>query len=196
MMRLYHGPRSRSQRILWLLEEIGEPYEICLVADRKAPEHVARHPLGKVPVLEVEGGFLFETSAIALYLGDRFPAVGLLPQPGTYERGLAFQWISYCATEIEPSLLGMVAARRADEPDRAETALGGFHTGALVVERLLADQPYLLGERFSVADVVLTGILVGGRNHEALGGLPALQAYLEEQDRRPARRRALEIDDV
>jgi glutathione S-transferase len=104
-VRLYHVPKSRSQRVLWLLEEVGEPYELTILGDRKArladPEHLRRHPFGRVPVLEDDGVNIFESGAICLYIADKYPQAGLLPTSGT-DRGLAYQWSFFAYTELLP----------------------------------------------------------------------------------------------
>ncbi|MGI8712963.1 MAG: glutathione S-transferase N-terminal domain-containing protein, partial [Solirubrobacteraceae bacterium] len=94
-MRLYHLPGSRSTRALWTLEELGAPYELTIMNpdERRSPEHLGRHPLGRVPVLELDDGrFIFESAAICLQLGDLYPDAGLLPAVGSTDRALVYQW--------------------------------------------------------------------------------------------------------
>src|SRR5687768_7126593 len=102
-MRLYHTPNTRSTRTLWLLEEIGAPYDLTTMApdERRGEEHRTRHPLGRVPVIEDDEGFVFESVAIALHLADLHPEAGLVPAPGTHERALVYQWLFFAVNEIE-----------------------------------------------------------------------------------------------
>src|SRR5579884_1362438 len=105
-MRLYHVPNSSSQRVLWLLEETGQPYELTILGDRASrvadPEHMARHPMGRIPVLQdADGRFLFEGVALCLQIADLYPDAGLIPPVGTHERGLVYQWTSFAITEIQ-----------------------------------------------------------------------------------------------
>jgi len=107
MMRLYHREHAgRPIRVAWMLEELGEPYEITMMTreEAKGEEHRARHPLGRVPVLEDEEGFVFESAAICLHLADLNPDAGLAPAPGTHERALLYQWTIFAPAELEPPL--------------------------------------------------------------------------------------------
>ena len=91
MIRLYHLPGSRSTRVLWMLEEIGAPYELTVITgeDRKTAAHISRHPLGRVPVVEFDDGRrLFESAAICIQLADLHPEAGLIPPVGSPDRGL------------------------------------------------------------------------------------------------------------
>ena len=106
-MRLYHVPRSRSTRVLWALEEIGQPYELTLMEgeDRQTDEHRRRHPLGRVPVLEDEEGFLFESAALCLQLADLDLDAQLNWPLATHERGLVYQWTVFAMTELESPII-------------------------------------------------------------------------------------------
>jgi glutathione S-transferase len=106
-MRLYHLPPSRSTRVLWLLEEIGQPYELTVMKgeDRQTDEHRRRHPLGRVPVLEDDEGFLFESAALCLHLADLYPDAPLNWPLATHERALAYQWTVFAMTELEPAII-------------------------------------------------------------------------------------------
>ena len=106
-MRLYHVPNTRSTRVLWLLEEIGAPYDLTLMTgdERRGEEHASRHPLGRVPVIEDEEGFVFESLAILLHIADLHPEAGLIPPPGSHDRALAYQWSVFAMTELEPAVL-------------------------------------------------------------------------------------------
>lgn len=92
-MRLYRSVGKRSTRVLWTLEEVGVPYEITVLTgeERRGEQHHPRHPLGRVPVLELaDGQTLFESAAICLYLTDRYPSVGLAPLPDAPDRPLLY----------------------------------------------------------------------------------------------------------
>src|SRR5690242_964251 len=105
--RLYYMPRTRSSRVLWLLEEIGEPYELTEIAgaQRRSAEHLRRHPLGRVPALELgDGTTMFESAAICLQLADLNPTAGLIPRLGSAERALVYQWVVFAVAELEAPL--------------------------------------------------------------------------------------------
>ena len=105
--RLYYMPRTRSSRVLWLLEEIGAPYELVQLpgAQRRSEEHLSRHPLGRVPAMELgDGTMMFESAAICLQLADLNPDAGLIPPVGSAERALVYQWVLFGMTELEGPL--------------------------------------------------------------------------------------------
>jgi Glutathione S-transferase, N-terminal domain len=108
MMRVYHREHAgRPIRVAWMLEELGEPYEITMMTreESKGEGHRARHPLGRVPVLEDEEGFIFESAAICLHLADLHPDAALAPAPGTHDRALLYQWTIFAPAELEPPLI-------------------------------------------------------------------------------------------
>jgi glutathione S-transferase len=189
-MRLYHVPGSRSTRVLWMLEEIGAGYELTVMTreERKAAEHISRHPLGRVPVVEFDDGrLLFESAAICIQLADIHPEAGLIPPVGSPDRGLVYQWSFFAMTELEPPIFQWMRARR-EEADQTEPS-ERYHAAAAVLDAALADREWLLG-RFSVADVICAG--VAGITHRAeLTYEPArVRAYVERARSRPANQRA------
>ena len=105
--RLYYMPRTRSSRVLWLLEEIGAPYDLTEIkgAQRRSEEHLLRHPLGRVPALELgDGTTMFESAAICLELADLNPEAGLIGPVGSSARGLVYQWVVFAVSELEGPL--------------------------------------------------------------------------------------------
>ena len=191
-MRLYHLPPSRSARVLWLLEEIGEPYDLTVLKgeDRQTDEHRRRHPLGRVPVLEDDEGFLFESAALCLQLADVYPDAQLNWPLATHERGLVYQWTVFAMTELEPAIVE-VRRHREDDPARAQAGVERFETAAAAVEQALDGHDYLVGERFSVADLVCGAVLIFAKGSGLTGELPNISAYLERLEARPARQRAI-----
>lgn len=189
-MRLYHLPPSRSARVLWMLEEIGEPYDLTVLKgeDRKTDEHRRRHPLGRVPVLEDDEGFLFESAALCLQLADVYPDAQLNWPLATHERGLVYQWTVFSMTELEPAVVE-VRRHREDDPVRAQAGIERFQAAAAAVEQALDGHDYLVGERFSVADLVCGAVLIFGKSSGLTDELPNITAYLERLEARPARQR-------
>ena len=195
-LRLYHSPNSRSARVRWLLEEIGADYEITVVTreQRSSAEHRQRHPLGRVPALETDEGVVFETAAICLYLAEQHPEAGLLPTEGSFDRALVYQWISIGLTEIEPFLAEAARAAESD-PDRAQAARDRARDGVQVAEAILSDHDFLVGNRFSIADVLCGSNLFSARRAELTSDAPAVVAYLDRLEARPARKRAYDTTD-
>jgi glutathione S-transferase len=193
-MRLYHRPGAgRPIRALWALEEAGIPYELEIVSAEgdSAERHRARHPLGRVPVLEEDDGrTIFESSAICLRAAELAPDADLIPAAGTYERALTHQWIFFVMTEIEPPAIAAMRARRADG-DEDGSALKRVGRGLEAVEAALVDRDYILGEGFSIADVVVSEVTFMTQRIGVGEPGPNLVAYFERLAERPARERAV-----
>ena len=102
-MRLHHQPRSRSTRVLWLLEELGIPFDLTVMAReaKQTPEYLALHPLGRSPALETDDGPVFESAALILHIADQHLDAGLIGPLGSYARALQYQWCFFAMTEIE-----------------------------------------------------------------------------------------------
>ena len=195
MLRIYHREYAgRPIRALWTLEEIGAPYQLTLMnwEEGSGEEHRARHPLGRVPVLQDDQGFVFESTAICLHLADLHPQAGLLPPLGTHERALAYQWSCFAPAELEPPAIEAAIFRESD-PERTGQAQGRFVAAAGAVAKALAGREYLVGGRFGVADVlVATALAVPER-----AGFPEqvsqdLKAYVARLRERAAYQRARE----
>ena len=134
-MRLHHQPRSRSTRVLWLLEELGIPFDLTVMSreDKQTPEYRALHPLGRSPVLEEDGGPVFESAALILHIADQHLDAGLIGPLGSHERGLQYQWCFFGMTELESALMDIARQVWTDgEPDAGiiERATARFVTGS------------------------------------------------------------------
>jgi glutathione S-transferase len=191
-MRLFHVPTSRSTRVLWTLEEIGRPYELVTLTwdERKGEEHRRRHPLGKVPAFEFDDGqVLFESAAICLQLADLYPDGGLLPPVGSAARGRVYQWSVFAIAELEKVAFPWNRARRSGEGEAA-AAEKFAPVGEAIRGALAPGDPWIAGEDFSVADILLVSTL---RNTVQLGLLEPgdpLSDYVERGLERPAQLRA------
>jgi glutathione S-transferase len=187
MITLYHAPRSRSSRIIWLLEELGEPYKIELTPivygngqGAAAPDSYARiHPLKKVPAIEHDGGIVYESAGIALYLTDAFPKAGIGPKVGDKKRADYVRWLFFY-----PSILEPVAAARFRGWDKEQTTgFGKFETVEETIASTLEAGPYILGDKFSAADILYCSTVQFFK-----GGLfPARKCYDDYVDRLTAR---------
>jgi len=192
MITLYHAPRTRSARFIFLLEELGAPYQIHQVGLRRgdgsgALDPANPHPHGKVPAIMDDGVLVFESAAIALYLTDKFPSAGIGPQIGDPRRGAYLTWLAYYAGVMEPAWMSLFM--KWDVP----RGTAGWVKADEVMEFVTATLkkgPYLLGEQFSAAD-----ILVGTTFAMFLGGpmMPKtelLEGYVKRVTERPAHARA------
>jgi glutathione S-transferase len=194
--RLYYMPRTRSSRVLWLLEEIGAPYELTEIrgAQRRSDEHLRRHPLGRVPALELgDGTTMFESAAICLQLADLNPEAGLIGAVGSHERGLVYQWVVFAVSELEGPLFRWI--RDLGEGTVESPARDRFAGAAVAMQSALAERDWLVGDRFSVADVMCASVLQGANARELLRPWPELEAYVQRGETRPAYARAAAISD-
>ncbi len=194
--RLYYMPRTRSSRVLWLLEEIGGPYDLTEIgrAERQSDEHLARHPLGRVPALQLgDGTTMFESAAICLQLADLNPDAGLIGPVGSTERGLVYQWVLFAVTELEAPLFRWI--RELGEGVTDSPAHDRFTAAAIAMQSVLADHDWLVQDRFSVADVMCGSVLQGANARELLRPWPELESYVQRGEARPAYARAAAISD-
>lgn len=195
MLTLFHAPQSRSSRFIWLLEELGADYQIRYVdiprrdgsgaADPSNP-----HPDKKVPALAHDGAIVTESAAIALYLTDLHPEAGIGPAVGDARRGGYLTWLAYYAGVVEP-VVTIEFAKLADNAVLARTFRGVKEMNDRVRDALDRG-PYLLGDAFSAADV-----LVGSLGQFAREMLPAgdpVDTWLVRLNGRPALARALAKD--
>jgi glutathione S-transferase len=188
MLRLYYMPRTRSSRVLWLLAEIGAPYELTKLApeERKSAEHLARQPLGRVPALELDDGtVMFESAAICLQLADLHPDTGLIPPLGSAERALVYQWVLFGMTELEAPLYRWLSDV-AEDSATPSPARERFAQAAAALETALEGRDWLLGERFTVADVICASVLGSAHTRGLLKQWPRLQVYVDRGEARPA----------
>jgi glutathione S-transferase len=188
----YHGPNTRSSGTLLLFEELGAPYELKLL-HMKAGEHrqapyLAINPMGKVPAIAHNGAIVTEQVAIAIYLADVFPAAGLAPAPEDLLRGPYLRWLAFYAACLEPAVVDR--ARKMEQGPPSMLPYGDFDTMLRTVTSQLAKGPWLLGERFTAADVVWGSGLGWTTMFKLVPELPEIKAYLERFQARPAFARA------
>lgn len=150
---------------------------------------MARHPLGRVPVIEDDAGILFESAAIVLALADRHPDAGLNFALGTRERELVYQWVLYAMAELEPPIVEARDQREGD-PARAERAVERFSERAALLERALEGREFLVAHRFSAADIVVASVAGFARRVGLLTPFPEVNRYIDALAARPAFERA------
>jgi glutathione S-transferase len=185
---LTYAPNSRAGRVRWLLEELGVPYELQRVTlyapEMAAPSYRALHPLGKVPALSLDGRTMIESGAMLVYLADRHAERGLAPALDAPDRAAYLQWIFFAATQLEPPLDHIF--KNEDPAVKAKSAIE-FHDAARVLEPVFADgRPFLLGERFSTADIAVGTVLGWARVMGLLADHPPLVEYGRRVGGRPA----------
>ena len=196
MIKLYWCPQTRASRAVWMLEEVGVEYERELVDIRAEgaepnPDFLAASPMGKVPAIEDGPVRMSESAAIALYLGDRYSSGDLAPQTDSPDRGRFLYWMFYSPAVIEPAMGEKV---RGLEPNRLSHGWGDWDTMISTLEKGLDPGPWLMGERFSMADVMVGSSVIFLKMFNMLPESPVLEAYAERCLERPGQQKAMALD--
>jgi len=191
----YHWPLSRARMVHWMLEEAGAPYRVELVnlekGEHKTPAFLAINPMGKLPAITHRGTVVTETGAIIAYLADEFPAASLAPRVGDPARGAYLRWLFFAAGCVDPALIDRMLERPPAERVGA-VGYGRYEHVVDALDKALTPGPYLLGERFSAADLFIGAQIGFGAMTKTLELRPAFQAYLGRLNSRPAYKRAIE----
>jgi glutathione S-transferase len=194
---LYHASPSRSSIVLWMLEEIGQPYDIKLVTLSKGenlkPEYLAINPMGKVPALKHGDTTITEVAAICTYLADEFPDKKLNVPVGTPRRGVYLKWLFFGPGCLEPAVIDRAAPRK-EEARRAMLGYGDFDTAMNVVAKAVEKGPWLMGDQFTAADVVIGAQIRWGMIFKMLPERKEFTDYAARIAARPAAQRAEEKD--
>ena len=184
-MKLYYNPQSRAVITKWMLDECGAQYEIVPIdftkSEHKAPEFLKINPAGKLPALVDGDSKIFEGTAICLYLGDKFPQANLAPKIGGPERGRYLSLMVYATSQLEPAM-GDALLKVESLPQRGWT---DFATAQTVVEGELGKGPYLFGDWFTAADIMIGSMFIWKRIFGAPPGRPVLEAYVDRLLARP-----------
>ena len=199
MIKLYHSPRTRSVRIYWLLEELGVPYELEVVAFKSplppAKPFAQRSPFGKVPALQDGDLEMFESGAILEYILERYGQGRLAPAPGTPRRGPFLQWVHFAEATAFPPIGNIAWHVVKQDAERIPSAIADYRTwaGATmdVLEQALSGNQYLLGADFSGADIMMGYTLECAKWFGLLtDDYPNLIEYLARLEARPAFQKA------
>ena len=192
-LTLYHASPSRSSIVLWMLEEIGQPYDIELIklsaGDNLKPDYLAINPMGKVPALKHGETVITEVAAICTYLADEFPQAKLNIPVGTPKRGVYLKWLFFGPGCMEPAVIDRAAPRK-EEARRAMLGYGDFDTTMNVVAKAVARGPWLMGEQFTAADVVIGSNIRWGTMFKLIPERKEFTDYAARIAPRPAAKRA------
>lgn len=196
----YTNPMSRGRIIRWMLEEVGQPYRTEIMGfgpSMKAAAYRAINPMGKVPAIVHGGTVVTECAAICAYLADAFPQAGLAPASGSRERGPYYRWLFFAAGPIEAAVVNKVLGVTVPDDPRMQGMVGYGNLEMVLdtVEAAVADKQYLIGDRFSAADLYLGAHLGWGMQFGTIPKRPAFETYAGRLSDRPAAVRAREIDD-
>jgi len=185
-MKLYFNPQSRAVIAKWMLDECGAAYDIVPIdfkkREHKTPEFLKINPAGKLPALVDGESRLFENAAIGLYLAEKFPEADLAPPPGTPGRGRFLSLMVYATSQLEPSM-GDSLLKLETQPSRG---WNDFETVKDAVERELGDGPWLFGDQFTLADIMIGSMFLWHRRWGGSSGRPGLETYMDRLAARPA----------
>jgi glutathione S-transferase len=200
MITLYHRPRTRASRFLWLLEELGAPYQVKSVTTRSrdgtgAIDPANPHPHGKVPAISDsdDGTVVFESPAIVLYLTDKFPKAGIGPTVGDRMRGAYLSWLSYYTGVLEPAFMSKFM--NIEVPVGTAGWVKVEEAMPFVIKTLTAG-PFVLGEKFSGADVLYATTFAMFGSSPMLPKSEVISEYVKRCLERPAYARSLEKDNA
>ena len=185
---LYHAPNTRSSAALILIEELGIPYDLHVLnlkaGEQRRPDYLAVNPMGKVPAVKHGDALITEQVAIFIYLADLFPQTGLAPAIGDPLRGPYLRWMVYYAACFEPAV-GDRALKREPGP-ASQVPYGDYDTMLNTLVGQLAKGPYLLGERFTAADILWGTALTWTTMWQLVPELPEIKAYQQRLGSRPS----------
>ena len=192
-LTLYHAAPSRSSVVLWMLEELGQPYDLKLLSlkqgDNLKPDYLAINPMGKVPALKHGDTIITELAAICTYLADEFSQARLNVPIGTPRRGVYLKWLFFGPGCLEPAVIDRAAPRK-EEARRAMLGYGDFDTTMNVLAKAVAKGPWLMGEQFTAADVVIGANIRWGMIFKMIPERKEFADYAARIAARPAAQRA------
>jgi glutathione S-transferase len=188
---LYHHPFSRAANVLWMLEELGQPYELKYVdfakGAQKDPEVMKLNPMGKLPLVIDGDAVITESAAIAIYLADRYSLGKLAPALDDPARATYLRWSFFAPSVIEP---GAMAKLNNWTFKPSQAGWGTFDEMIASMDSAIAGKQFVLGDRFSMADCVFGGTVRYMMRFKMIEGTPALNAYVARLSERPAAQRA------
>jgi len=193
---LFHAPNSRSCAVRFLLEELGVPYDLHVLDlkknEQRAPAYLAVNPMGKVPAIRHGDALVTELPAIFIYLADLFPDAGLAPGLTDPLRGPYLRWLAFYGSSFEPAIADRAMKREPAPP--VLCPYGDYDTMLATLTARLRAGPYLLGERFSAADILWGNSLGWVTMFKLVPELPEIVAYRDRVNDRPAAHRAAQAD--
>ena len=194
-IKFYTNPQSRGQTVRWMLEEIGQPYDTEILGygtSMKAEPYLSVNPMGKVPAIVHNGKTVTEVAAICLYLADAFPAAGLAPDP--HDRADYYRWVFFVSGPIEAAFTNRSMGWDAPPERQAMVGYGTYETAIATLEKAIAAKPYIAGDRFTAADLVVGANINFMLMFKLLEPTPAFTDYAARMTDRDAYRRAQKID--
>lgn len=195
----YTNPMSRGRIARWMLEEIGRSYRTVVLdygTTMKAPEYLAVNPMGKVPAVTWRGVTVTECAAICAWLADACPEAGLAPALDDPARGTYLRWLFFAAGPVEAAVTAKALGLLAPADKAAMAGYGSFEQTVDALEQAVTPGPWILGDRFSAADVYVGSQIMWGLQFGTLPARDGFKAYAARLSGREAAGRAREIDDA
>lgn len=187
-IQFYYNPMSRGRIVHWMLEEVEAPYEIKLLdwkkAEHKSPEYLKINPMGKIPTIVHRGTVVTESAAICAYLADAFPNARLAPAIDDPARGTYYRWLFFAVGCVEPAMTDLKFPR-VTTPEASRLAYGNYESTVNTLQRAVSNG-YILGDRFSAADVFIASQIGWGFITKELEQRPDFVSYLKRCTDRPA----------
>ena len=196
-LTLYTNPMSRGRIAHWMIEEVGRPYRTVYLgfgAAMHTPEYLRLNPMAKVPTLVHGGTVVTECAAVCAYLADAFPEAGLAPEPA--RRGAYYRWLFFAAGPLEAAVTNQALGVEVPEKSLGFVGYGSLARVVDALETAVAGDGYIAGERFSAADVYVGSQIGFGLRFDTIEARPALVAYWQRIENRPAAVRARALDDA
>ncbi|MEO8346506.1 MAG: glutathione S-transferase family protein [Betaproteobacteria bacterium] len=185
---LFHSPNKRSAGALTLLYELGAEFDLQVLnfntSEQLGPAYLAINPMGKVPALKHGDALIAEQVAVFIYLADLYPEAGLAPAIGDPLRGPYLRWIAFYGSCFEPALIDR-ALKREPAP-RGMAPYGDYDTTMKTLTDQLSQGPWILGERFTAADVLWGTALTWTTGFKLVPMVPVIQKYIERWNARPS----------
>lgn len=186
-LTLYHSPHTRSTGVRILLDELGAAHDLHVLnrhaGETRGADYLAVNPLGKVPAILHDGVLVTEQVAIYIYLADAFPQAGLAPPIGDRLRGPYLRWLAFYGSAFEPAVIDRAQGRDAGPPSMSP--YGDYDTVIAALAGQLACGPYLLGDRFTAADILWGTALTWTMAFKVVPERPEFLAYTKRFNARP-----------
>lgn len=198
-LTFYTNPMSRGRIARWMLEEVGQPYETVVLeygTTMKAPEYLAINPMGKVPAIKHGDVVVTECAAVCAYLADAFPQAGLAPAPTDKLRGPYYRWLFFAAGPVEAATTNASLGVTSDADRKQMVGYGSQKEVLDVLEKAVTQNEYLLGGRFTAADVYLGSHIGWGLQFGSMEARPGFAEYVARIQNREAAKRANELDNA
>ena len=195
----YTNPMSRGRIARWMLEEVGRPYRTVVLdfgTTMKAPDYLAINPMGKVPAVTWRGVAVTECAAVCAWLADAFPEAGLAPAFDDPARGTYLRWLFFTAGPVEAAVTAKALGLLAPAEKAGMAGYGSFEQVVDALESAVTPGPWILGDRFSAADVYVGSQIMWGLQFKTLPERDAFKAYAARLAGRAAAGRARDLDDA